>query len=228
MRATGAKLASLLVLASLFAGCGSGRKPTVTTAFVEGAEFRANGQKGTITIVDLGTITFPSGRVAPKDTMMLDVGAPLEREVPRRQAKATAAVARFSNGDERVAFLRIRFRDSVVVKHELAKRLISGEWHESYREAYPVDSGYGGFVDYAAQTNVNKALDDRSTPGAKQIHDDLKGRWKNTWSWANVEILPDIRLLAVSSGFGDGAFKTYYGLDSAGEIVELVTDFDVL
>ena len=167
-------------------------------------------------------------RVAPKDTMMLNEEAPLDREVPRREGKATAAVARFSDGDERVALLRVRFRDGVVVKHELAKRLISDKWHESYREAYPVDSGYGGFIDYAAQTNVNKALEDRSTPGAKQIHHDLKRRWKNTWSWANVEILPGIRLLAVSSGFGDGAFKTYYGMDGRGEILELVTNFDVL
>lgn len=221
-------LVLLFMFGFLFAGCGSGGKLTATTAFVDGAEFRANGRKGTITRVELGTITFPSGKATPKDTMMLDEEAPLDREVPREEGKATAAVAKFSDGDERVAFLRVRFRDGVAAKHELAKRLISEKWHESYREAYPVDSGYGGFVDYAAQRSVNKVLEDGSTSEARQMHEDLKGRWKNTWSWANAEILPGIRLLVISSGFGDGAFKTYYGLDNKGEILELVTDFDVL
>jgi hypothetical protein len=62
----------------------------------------------------------------------------------------------------------------------------------------------------------------------KQLHADLKARQKNTWTWSNLEITPGLRMLVVSSGFGDGAYKTYYGLNDEGEIVELVTDFGVL
>jgi hypothetical protein len=70
-------------------------------------------------------------------------------------------------------------------------------------------------------------LEDSSAPRLKQLHDELKARQKDTWSWSNVEIIPGVRLLVVSSGFGDGAYKTYYGLNSQGDIVELVTDFAV-
>jgi hypothetical protein len=227
MRSVSGIFAILSMFGFLFSGCGHSDKPEVGNGFVDGATFRVEGRKGAIHLVELGPISFPSGKVAPKDTMMLDEEAPLNREVPRAEARATAAVARFSNGDERVAFLRVRFKEDVVVRHELAKRLISDKWHESYQEAYPVDSGFGGFVDHAAQTNINQVLEDSSAPRLKQLHDELKARQKDTWSWSNVEIIPGVRLLVVSSGFGDGAYKTYYGLNSQGDIVELVTDFAV-
>jgi hypothetical protein len=224
-----AKLAFQLVplLGCIFSGCKPHVAPSVGNAFREGAEFNIEGKRGVITLVDMGTISFPSGKAVPKDTMTLSEDAELDREVPKSPAKVVAAVAKHASGDERVAFLRVRFREETPTKHELAIRRISADWHESYKEAYPVDSGFGGFIDQKVQAEVNKAIEDAATGVSKKLHDQLQKTQRNTWSWANLEIVQGIYLLVVSSGYGDGAFKTYYGLNDRGEIIELVTDFRV-
>src|SRR5690349_21393273 len=137
----------IIMLSWLLFGC-SPSKPDLKTVFKNGSRINAHGKPVTIEIVQLGSIEFPSGRVAPKDTMMLDVSDELDRSVPITTAVAEAVVARFQSGDERVAFLQVRFRPESAKRCSLAIRKISPKWHESYREAYAVDSGFGGFVDY--------------------------------------------------------------------------------
>jgi len=202
-------------------------KPTLESAFAEGAVFYANrGRRAAMFLADLGAISFPSGRVAPKDPMMSDIGCELDRQIPRTQGKIEAAVARFDSGDERVAFVRIRFTREIARRHKLALRL-NYRGHESWMEAYPVDSGNGGFIDFEAQAAVEQMLETQEDPAIQALYADLESRRKNTWSWANVEMLPGIRLLVVSSGWGDGGYSTYYGLNDADEVISLVTDFEV-
>ena len=50
-----------------------------------------------------------------------------------------------------------------------------------------------------------------------------------TWSWAMVPIPPDSApgLACFSSGWGDGAYASYWGL-RAGKVTRLVTDFELV
>jgi hypothetical protein len=51
-----------------------------------------------------------------------------------------------------------------------------------------------------------------------------------TWAWLNVQPRQDRveNVVCFSTGFGDGVYPTFYGLDSHDAIVALVTDFLVL
>lgn len=216
-----------MIFSWLLFGCAPG-KPDLNQILTNGAQVKAGGESVTIHIHQLGKTEFSSGRVAPKDTMMLDVEAELDRSVPTTEGLAEAVVARFESGDERVAFLRVRFKAEPAARYAPALRKIGPEWHESYREAYPVDSGFGGFVDYTLQKEINELLGAENSELTKRLHRDLEQQSKPTWSWANFEVKPGIKILVVSSGFGDGGYKTYYGLNSKNELVSLLTDFEVL
>lgn len=211
----------------LLFGC-SPSKPALKQIFVNGAQAKADDETAVIHILPLGQIEFPSGKVCPKDTMMLGVEGELDRAVPTSAGIAEAAVAKFSSGDERIAFLRVQFRPDPIERYILAIRKIGTEWHESYREAYPVDSGFGGFVDHAAQAEVNELLGAEDRKLTKQLHVELERQSKPTWSCANLEIKAGLRMLVVSSGFGDGGYRTFFGLNSKDEVVSLITDFNVV
>jgi siroheme synthase len=50
------------------------------------------------------------------------------------------------------------------------------------------------------------------------------------WSWAN-HVLDDetgLNIVLFSSGWGNGQYKTYWGLDARGAALCLMTDFQVL
>lgn len=48
-------------------------------------------------------------------------------------------------------------------------------------------------------------------------------------AWANVQVgdRTDANVIAFSSGYGDGAYASYWGYDAAGNLVSLVTDFSL-
>lgn len=216
-----------LLLSWLLAGC-SPSKPRLNDVLVDGKQVKAHSTKATIQIVQLGHIEFPSGRVSPKDTMMLDVGAELDRSVPTSAGKVEAAIAKLASGDERIAFIRVQFLQDSAERYALAIRQIGSGWHESYREAYPVDSGYGGFIDFTLQDEVNGLFEAKDKDLTSRLHKELELQSKPTWSWSNFEIKPGVKILVASSGFGDGAYRTFYGLNSKDEVVSLVTDFNVV
>ncbi len=215
------------MLSWLLCGC-SPSKPKLKDVFVDGVQANAHGTKVTIQILQLGQIEFRSGKVSPKDTMMLGVDAELDRSVPTTAGMAEAVVAKFPSGDERIAFVRVQFHNEGAEHYTLAIRKIGPQWHESYREAYPVDSGFGGFVDYSVQAELNELLEADNREKSKRLHKDLEQQSKPTWAWANFEVKPNMKILVVSSGFGDGAYRTFYGLNSKDEVVSLVTDFNVV
>lgn len=216
-----------LLLSWLFTGC-SPSKPRLNEVLVDGKQIKAHSQKATIQILQLGQIEFRSGRVSPKDTMMLDIGAELDRTVPISAGNVEAVIAKFASGDERIAFLRVKFSSDLAERYALAIRKIGPSWHESYREAYPVDSGFGGFVDFTIQEEVNGLFGAEEKELTKRLHKELELQSKPTWSWSNFEVKPGARIIVASSGFGDGGYRTFYGLNSKDEIVSLVTDFNVI
>ena len=103
--------------------------------------------------------------------------------------------------DGRVAAARVVFADREPVTWELAED-----------NEYLVDTGLGCFMDVAA------------SDGAIDITDELLGLWLDhhpvPGRAANCVI--------VASGDGDGIYATYWGLDGAGQPVQLVTDFEIL
>lgn len=89
---------------------------------------------------------------------------------------------------------------------------------------YGVDAGMGCFLD--ARTVESLSEDDKESLHSRLI-DEMN---RNAGQWGELILDPEtqVNLLGFSSGLGDGAYPSYWGLDAAGRLCCLVTDFGLL
>jgi hypothetical protein len=184
-----------------------------------------DGAPAQLTAWQLADVALPSGAIVACDGAILDE-SPFERRVPPGRYPLTLLVANL-NDDERVAFALLRFSTQSVVQWELAIR--RGQDRNALKPdqifGYGVDSGTGAFADAKA---IDAIVDD---PEAMQrFVDDTGGEmqksYRDTRSWSVAEGEFG-SIAAFSSGYGDGFFASYFGLDAAGAPVALVTDFGI-
>jgi hypothetical protein len=173
--------------------------------------------------LELGALTLPSGQVIACDPTYEDFAGrpPFQRAV--RPGRYPVALTQARVGDEpyvRIAAAALLLRDEPPTRWTLAltgeQRLADLGPGEIY--GYGVDGGTGCFVD---------------AEHAAEFGPRLFARLRKAYERANFEplIFPlrDEPAVAVfQSGFGDGFYASYWGLDARGEAVCLVTDFGVL
>lgn len=170
----------------------------------------------------IGELSVPSGRIVVGDPGTTDFAhppPPLARSAPTGVFPVEVALAESHGHDTRVACARVRFAARPAVRWEPA--LFVGQTADSGDgSTYGVDTGMGCFFDQAACAKV-----DESTMQA--WGEALDRRRVDTWTWHVDEVGP-ANVVMFSSGWGDGLYTSYWGLDAHDEVVELVTDFDVL
>ena len=90
---------------------------------------------------------------------------------------------------------------------------------------YGVDSGNGSFFspEAGAAAMADAGFVDRLVAALNRAPN-------SSWGWADLVVDPGTgaNIVAFSSGFGDGAYATYVGLDASGGPVAFMTDFAVL
>ncbi|UYZ62464.1 DUF4241 domain-containing protein [Hymenobacter weizhouensis] len=176
----------------------------------------------------LGNLPITSGKVVAADPVSLAPGAPpFTTQFPRGRFPVELAIARF-NGDERIAFARILFSGEPVASWELA--LLPGQeplplFGKEYY-GYPVDGGMAVFVDAAGTVPLNRFLADRASAEnffitSSQFADASPNR-------GFLYAFHSDTLAAFSTGFGDGSYATYVGLDAQHRPCRLLADFQVI
>ncbi|HVO31984.1 MAG TPA: DUF4241 domain-containing protein [bacterium] len=188
-----------------------------------GGNFRFRNELVEVHAFPAGRIAIRSGRVTVCDPLSAWELEPLARKVPNGSHEVWLAVAGFPGGDRRVAAALLRFGYGEPVRWEMATR--EGESLSDLEPgkifAYGVDAGTGCFAD----AGVASQLADEGVQ--QRLADALEATYEHTWSWANVEI-GGAGVAAFSSGWGDGAYASYWGFDAAGKLIALCTDFGVL
>lgn len=171
----------------------------------------------------IAELEVPSGRLGAADPFVtsFDEGpAAFARRAPTGAFPVELAVARFAQGDARVACARVRFSSTEAVRWEPAtfegQRPLAGD----ELPGYGVDAGTGCFFDAEARGDVDEAT------GARWIAA-MQVRGVDTWSWHAAD-LGGANVVMFSSGWGDGFYTSYWGFDADGRVTELVTDFEVL
>jgi hypothetical protein len=230
-----------LCAALAVSGCGkddsaSGTKLTAkrmkmenTSAFADvlgpGPFTMPDGKAVTFDVYLLGQLSLPSGRIVAADGFIMFDAKPFSRSVKPGSYPVTVAVALLGN-DQRIAFAQIRFSEQRVAKWEMAvkpgqdpAKLEAGETC-----GYGVDSGTGSFADPGAQ-DVLSARSSRSL--VKQAMTEMKKVREPTRDWVLIDT-PNGSAALFSSGWGDGGYASYFGLNERGEAVALVTDFEVM
>ena len=192
-------------------------------AFTPGTRFaQPSGGPVDVDTRVLGELRVPTGRIVVADPFITDFTGPpasLARPVPIGVFPVELALAHMRDSDDiRVACARVRFAPSDIraVRWELATFEDQDPVPDDQIAGYGVDAGMGCFFDAAARTP----------------HDDTwlatsERNYVPTWTWLLAEAGP-ANIVMFSSGWGDGFYASYWGLDEHEKLVELITDFAVL
>lgn len=172
----------------------------------------------------LGTLHLPGGELAAGDPYVMGA-EPLifSRRLGADVVEVVATVA----GDERMATLLLLAGSNPVCGWAMATSAdddVCDLAAEDYR-GYPVDSGTGALGSPAAMRRVGQALAD----DAGRMRDPLSATIHAQMGTCSAMIAsPDEGLVAVaicSSGWGDGDYPTWLGLDDTGAVMVALTDF---
>ncbi|HEX9937912.1 MAG TPA: DUF4241 domain-containing protein [Longimicrobium sp.] len=200
----------------------------MSAALTEGTRVLPDGTRVTLSLHPLGDLVLPTGQIVASDPFIAD-DLPYTRGVAPGRYPVLVNVARI-NTDSRVAYAIVRFSGQRPVRWEMA--LYPERDPATLREdeivGYGVDSGAGCFID----AGTVRILVERTTAdyGENQdLGERMAKTYVDTWSWVNYVLDPDTgaNVIAFSSGWGDGVYPSYWGLDETGAPVYLVTDFRV-
>lgn len=184
----------------------------------------------TITVMDLGTLYVPTGKIIACDPLgsALSHAKPFERTIPSDEYEVKVSCVEMSGFRHAAAKL-------IITKNKAVR------WENAYEDdlGFPVDAGLGCFCDAETATIYNALEDDFLTknPEANMYDDYFASKFKENavnkddpkdiGDWLNFT-LPDSKghnIIMFSSGYGDGVYPCYWGMDSEGKICELVIDF---
>lgn len=203
-----------------------------TLAFQDGATIAdPQGTLATMRVRPLGDLVAPTGRIIGCDPLTAIDPVPFLRRLAPGRYPILASVAALANGDQRVACVMLRVSEAPVAEWEMARlegqesvELQTGEFF-----GYPVDAGVGCFMDAQAAVALDAHYEsDESFDEA--LIDALEANRAQGLDYAAVTLdeANGVNLIMVESGWGDGVYASYWGLDASGAPACLVTDFSVL
>jgi hypothetical protein len=203
--------------------------PTIfETAFFQLSSVMQDSMKFIFCAVDIGKLNSETGRIiACAGPVIYDV-KPFVQQFPIGQFPVQLSVATFDK-QERIAFSRICFSDSPVVRWEFA--LHSGQKQlplfgkKAY--SYGVDAGIGMFLDAEAGQAYNKLEKPDTVFFDRRITDEMDKHDHLSWQYG-IYSFQGHNVAAFTSGWGDGHYSTYIGYDKDGQICRLLTDFGLI
>lgn len=191
--------------------------------FTQGHTLERNGRVYGLSVARAGIVTLPSGTVVACDPLMNEPGKPFVQTVLPGRYPVDLALARTAGEGERIAMARIAFtsrRPSVWVA-----ALRKGESHQSMRKGqipgYFTASGTGCFMD----GELAKHADVAGADDIDQLLADLTENYRPQRFWREYAVDRRNTIVMFSTGEGEGTYGSYFGIDEAGDMSVLVTDF---
>ncbi len=220
-------LAGLLMVLALgstsFSGPGEPLATTNTdTIALEPAELAARQIK----LTQIGQLYLPTGAIVACDPLISTSDWP----ALRRKVEPGSYPVSLYEAQGRVALAVLRFAPGKPVRWEAAT--VSREDASMPGEivGYPVDAGLGSFMDKSAMPLMSAERDRLGED--KNYYDDVLAAefTPNGDRFAMHKPLAGnpVNIAMFWSGWGDGFYSSFWGLDEAGEPLVLMTDFDVI
>jgi len=158
-------------------------------------------------------LVLTSGSIVAGDGIVIFNAQLLSRSVAADRYPVTLTLTTDDQNDVRVSFARVDFSTAEVVRWEAVV-------------AYPVSSGTAAFMDADADS---AARADFNTYG-NAVLGALTDAVDNDEYWTSVVVNEEtgVNAVIVTSGYGDGTYTVYWGLDANGAPVTLVADFQVI
>ncbi len=173
----------------------------------------------------VGELHVDGGCIVGTDPLVFTDGAPFRGTVPPGRYPVTSY-----RQSDRIALLELRFAQGPVERWQMAlvgtadpSTLKNGE-----TLGYPVDAGLGSFMDVAGQAALRTRMrhDEGKADGVLDAF--LEAFRADRQIMFQPLRIHEANVAVVASGWGDGVYATYWGLDAASRPILLVTDFDVI
>lgn len=204
------------------------------------AEFSSNE----LTEIHVGDLNLPTGKIIAADPFFTDSQPAFARSVEPDKYPVYIYMAEIDELHHRVAYAKIKFRPETPTKYILAltEDLTKEELDELGEDeffGFPVDSGLAALLDVETNQQLITRMDllQENKPESNYYDEVLAKEFeeysgKNKFSralgdWNDHHPSPDSdnNIIMFSSGWGDGYYPAYWGLNDNGDTIELVIDF---
>lgn len=195
----------------------------------------------------VGDIYLPSGKIVSADPFISDHTKPFVKTVEPGTYPVNLYFKKQSENHYRIAYSKIKFKQEKATRWILA--LTEGDEVKTVQElkpgeflGFPVDAGLAFFTDaethkvylkksdelYAGEELFNYyddvLYDEMVADSSKSKYGSDDGDWTNHTPDKNFKG----NMIIHASGWGDGYYPAYWGLNARNEIVELAMDFFVI
>lgn len=197
-----------------------------------------------LTEIHVGDVNLPTGKIIASDPFFTQDQRPFVRTVEPNKYPVYIYMTEIDEDHHRVAYAKIKFRPGTASKWILAvtdditeeelKQLNEDEFF-----GFPVDSGLACFLDEETNTSLLTKMDalQEKDPDSNYYDEVLSDEFiaysgKNKfsrdlgdWNDHHPDKDSDNNVIMFASGWGDGYYPAYWGLNNNGDTVELVIDF---
>jgi len=198
-----------------------------------------------LAFLNLGELNLSTGKIVACDPLAyIFESLPFAKTVQQGKYPVIVCVAKTENSGDRYAIVKLEFSKEKAIKWELAltgQEDISELTENDAYIGFPVDAGLGCFCDFETQKAYKQFDEDfmRKNPGANIYDDFFAAEFKknaidendpqDAGDWLNFYLpnKPALNIIMFHSGYGDGAYPCYWGIDGRGKICSLVVDFQV-
>jgi hypothetical protein len=181
-------------------------------------------------VAQIGELVVTSNTVVATDPIVVSMIKPFTQPVPNGRHPVTVAIATI-DGYERIAFARVEFSRQAPVTWKMA--VMDGQDPASLKPGhffgYGVDGATGCFMDNVAGTLMGQRYQEEGPYFAfgDLIVDAMESSYQDSRQWGVVHPIEgrDENIICFTTGYGDGAYPSFFGFDADGAVAQLVTDF---
>lgn len=197
-----------------------------------------------ISQLNIGNLNVPTGKIIVCDPLVSSNWIPLSKNINPGSYPIKIYIAKTENAGNRFALAKLEITNKKAVKWVLA--LQENENVDELVEddsffGFSVDAGLASFFDYQTGLEYDKFQNEfhQKNPG-KNIYDDFfeaefqkntvnKNDPTEVGNWINYKFpTTELNIPMFESGYGDGVYPAYWGIDEEGEITSLIIDFFVI
>lgn len=194
--------------------------------------------------IHIGDVNLPTGKIIVADPFFTVEQRPFARTVEPDKYPVYIYMSEIDSMHHRIAYAKIKFRPDTAEKWILALTddITAEEIQELDEEefyGFPVESGLACFLDEETNKELLAKMDElqEKTPEANYYDEVLADEFKEysgknkfsrplgDWNDHHPNKDADNNAVMFASGWGDGYYPSYWGLNDNGDIVELVIDF---
>ena len=194
----------------------------------------------------VGEISIPTGRIRVGDPLAYmctgQYSPELNRTIKSGNYPVEIAVSTTPVASTRISTARIKFNSNKAVKYQLAEPTSETavmKCSDGDMSGFPVDAGMMAFMDSSVMNAYVNFIDKwhKENPNANHYDDYFKDLFAQSYEnlpqyqrgggdfihWTIPDT--DYKLVMLSSGFGDGCYQCYWGIDENEDVCELTVPF---